>query len=291
VHAVPPHEPYLPGPEHDLFGDPSYAGRINGSYRQMQRIFRGELQLDEADVARLVSLYDGNLRRGDALVGDLVSLWRERRPGRPLLVICLSDHGEALGEHGHFGHNLPLTDETTRVPLIWASDLPVSPGLDRARDRLLALTDVMPMLLHELGLRGEALESAGPAWPARFLEVLERPDAPRTEVLLRNTEPRLRGVRTVDRLLISDGWARQELYDLTDDPRARHDLRWARPEEFAGLEPQLLRPSDADGTPATGLEGPEGSAVPVAAPEKTPPAAADSSSAVDERMLRSLGYL
>jgi hypothetical protein len=37
---------------------------------------------------------------------------------RPILLIVLSDHGEALGEHGHQTHHTSIYDEQVRVPLI-----------------------------------------------------------------------------------------------------------------------------------------------------------------------------
>jgi len=66
-----------------------------------------------------------------------------------VLLVVLSDHGEAFGEHGNFRHGddgvlVTLHDEVTRVPLIvWGSQ--VAQGAVSRRPTMLG--DVAPSIL------------------------------------------------------------------------------------------------------------------------------------------------
>ncbi len=64
------------------------------------------------------------------------------------LVVFFSDHGEALGEEGYWGHHVYLNGWMTDVPLVlWHADLPPSqPAVG------VSLADVAPTVLHFLGL-------------------------------------------------------------------------------------------------------------------------------------------
>ncbi|MFH1843379.1 MAG: sulfatase, partial [bacterium] len=235
MHLIPPHEPYLPGPEHDLWHDPDYEGDIDGSYQMIMKLIRGERDWDEADLQQLIDLYDGNLHRIDASVGRILAYWRSLQRSRELLVVLLSDHGEAFQEHGKFTHNSTVYDEMIRIPLI------ISPGylaeaLAPARDSFLATTDIVPMLCRNLGV----LPPGGSKWPSRFLRVLEDPTAFRAGILLRPApgSPHL-GYRTSRYLAICDGWNRQELYDMKVDPAATLNLRLRYPETYTTMIGQL----------------------------------------------------
>jgi hypothetical protein len=265
VHLIPPHEPYEAGPEHDLWRDPSYAGAMDGSYGQVLQILRGEIVPDAADRERLVSLYDANLHRADALVRRAIMHWRELARDRDLLVVILADHGEAFGEHGDFAHSTTVYDEMIRIPLIvWPADL--AGDIATGQDVLLALTDVMPLLLRAVGVPVPRQTT----WPERFLAVNADPTARRPGVIVRAEASRhLLGYRERDHLTIFDGWAVQEFYDLAADPGATRDLRRAQPWEYArrvGMLRRVVALSSVD----------TGEAAPL--------------SERDEKALRALGY-
>ena len=73
------------------------------------------LVVDEARKL-LATLTDGDIRRADALVGDLVSALERLGLLRDTLLIVTSDHGEAL--EGRLFHGHSLYDELLRVPLV-----------------------------------------------------------------------------------------------------------------------------------------------------------------------------
>jgi arylsulfatase A-like enzyme len=67
----------------------------------------------------LIDLYDGSLRYLDTHIATLMALARSTR--RPTIVVFFSDHGEAFGEHGYYGHDNVMWEEVLRVPVVvWA---------------------------------------------------------------------------------------------------------------------------------------------------------------------------
>lgn len=218
VHMMPPHSPYFPGEEHDLFGDPGYDGRVRGTVADVGEFDRDDHAFGEADRARLVSLYDGGIHRGDAMLGRIRARWSALGRSRPLLTIVLSDHGEAFGEHGRFGHSTSVHDEMTHVPLIMHPRELVQP-LVAGVDRFHGLPDLMPMLLALL-----RVPLPDVPWPRGFLRVLHDPTIERDALVVRAT-PYLFGLRKPGSLLELRLWGTQGFYDLEADPGARGNLR------------------------------------------------------------------
>ena len=231
LHLMPPHAPYYPGPDHDLWSDPDYTGDYDGSADQLDRIDAEHVQLSPADRARIIALYDGNLHRADASLGRILNSWRALGRDRELLVVVLSDHGEAFGEHGWYQHLSTVHDEMLHVPLVlwpraaWAD-------LEPARERLISLTDILPLLVRRLGVAPPArLE-----WTGRARSLLAGAvPSPATMVLRTNWHAHTFGLRTERYLVTFDGLTGQQLFDLATDPGATVNLRAERPEVYRDL--------------------------------------------------------
>ncbi len=104
---------------------------------------------DSPELARLVAtytnLYDDEIRFLDAVVGRVWNLLRQAALLKDTVVIITSDHGEHLGERGHYTHMLSLYNELLWVPLIIRFPRSLAaPGLDR---RLVSLTDLYATML------------------------------------------------------------------------------------------------------------------------------------------------
>jgi len=231
VHLMPPHAPYFPTAAHDVWRPTDYAGGITGTVAEVRAFDRGERPATGPDRDRLVSLYDGAARRGDAMLGRILERFRSLDRGRELVVVVVSDHGEAFGEHGRFSHQTTPYDEMLHVPVV------LHPGerfAAAAADphALRALPDVMPMLLGSL-----RIPLPEGTWPRRFLEVLADPAAGREEIFVRCGRP-FYGLRTPTSLTVFSLWGEQGWFDLTTDPGARTNLRAQRPGAFAE---QMLR--------------------------------------------------
>lgn len=212
AHLLPPHDPYFPPPEHDLFSNPAYPGPADGSVAYIDSIDTGKRDWTPGDRDHLRDLYDGNLRLADARTGDIVARWRAGRPGRELVVIVLSDHGEAFAEHGRFLHNSTLHDEMLHVPLVisparWGELLPDPDGMR-------GLEDVMPMVLRIMA----APLPKGSTWPRAFLDVYAGRAEARTHIVLRTAGDTQLGLRTPDHLVVQGRYGDQALFHLPDDP-------------------------------------------------------------------------
>jgi arylsulfatase len=228
LHYVPPHEPYDPSPEFDIFGDGSYAGPVTSDRDLVQALYANEIELDEADLAELVALYDGNLRRADAAVGRVLAALRGAGIYDDTLVVVTSDHGEAFLEHGWIGHNKTIHDEMLRVPLV--VKLPSSwPAEGVATDRLTGLADVATTIDRRLGL------DAPPE--ARGQDLLASADDAERILFLRSAQEGFPyvGVRTRRfKAILREGHL-PKLYDVRADPGEKRDLFAEHPLLHAGL--------------------------------------------------------
>ncbi len=118
AHLLRPHNPYLP--------PAPFAGRFGS--RERDRTFGGNEKLTQlntsggpfarATLDRLRTLYDENLAYGDALFGGVLDALEAHHVTDETVVVLVSDHGEAFGEHGAILHGTRLDDATLHVPLV-----------------------------------------------------------------------------------------------------------------------------------------------------------------------------
>lgn len=100
----------------------------------------------------MMGLYDGNLAYMDDRLGQLLDELDELGIADNSVVVLMSDHGEAFGEHGRFGHTTTVFEEMIHVPL--ALRLPSACGATpQRRLEVIGLTDLMPTLLDLYGFR------------------------------------------------------------------------------------------------------------------------------------------
>lgn len=125
--------------------DPRYLARLPKQYTDLprhQRLWRS-FEYWEAR-------YDACVAEMDHLLGDLTNRLQRAGLWEDLVFVVTADHGEALGEHGHFGHGWSVRHSELHVPLIMRS-----PGVLPAGKRvseLVRLIDLMPTLLDHLRL-------------------------------------------------------------------------------------------------------------------------------------------
>ncbi len=110
-----PHDHYLPPRPWDRAFDPEYAGPQDGRGIKDMRHQppRGP------DLAHLEARYDGEIRYTDGQIERFVTTLEQRVDTDDLLLIIVSDHGEAFGEHGKLHHGNNPHVEEARVPMIW----------------------------------------------------------------------------------------------------------------------------------------------------------------------------
>ncbi len=211
-----------------------------------QRFYR---RPPDPETAQLVTtyrnLYDDEVLYQDDLLGRLWRTLRQSPAFENTAVIITSDHGEHLGEKGHYTHILSLYNELLWVPLLiryprgWAA-----PGTD---NRLVSLTDLYATVL-------DLVDSPLPR-PATSSSLLEPPSRTaavaqllypemwlsrwqhraRQASLARETFSPSRFALFLDNgLKILERWdGALEIYDLKKDPEEQTDLR-------PGLAPEVL---------------------------------------------------
>lgn len=268
LHFVPPHAPYDPQPEFDLFTDRAYDGSLDGHPKTLQAIDKKNIATTDSDLAHIISLYDGNLRAVDHAVEKVLQALKSRRRWNDTVVLITSDHGEAFSEHGRMLHNNTVYDEMLRVPFILR--LPEEFDHDGADlDRTATLADIVPTLL-----AAASMSPTGPLDGANLLDLSPRARA-RSEraVLARTAHPEpLRCLRTPRWKIILTPSGQGELYDLEADPGEHHNAAFDNLPVYVGLGQLLTRRLTAP-------------------PRLVRSARNEDLTGEDREMLRTLGYL
>jgi glucan phosphoethanolaminetransferase (alkaline phosphatase superfamily) len=184
------------------------------------------LGVDETDPVRRLNSYDNGVLQADAIIKDIFAALDAKGYLADSVVVILSDHGDALSEHGSYGHTRTLYQEEIRIPLL-IYDAPgvAYPNLEFARQ-----VDVAPTIVDRLGLPIPTV------WEGRSLL---RPDGVRYSYHETEREGGWRGVieRADGRLykyLCSELEGREELYELTSDPDEKRNLIADAPPELIG---------------------------------------------------------
>jgi glucan phosphoethanolaminetransferase (alkaline phosphatase superfamily) len=113
------------------------------------------------DPARAGNHYDNGVLQADGVIGELLETLRARGYLGNTLLVITADHGEALGEHGGFGHPQQLEEEVLRVPLLFMAS-----GYERRKisrpDLVAEQVDIAPTILAELDIEAPRTWSGTP---------------------------------------------------------------------------------------------------------------------------------
>ena len=241
VHLFDPHLPYRP-PRELVAARPA---EVSGEWYELDAAQRRAVATDPRKLAAMRALYDAEIAYADRALGRLVESARNAAPGGRLLIVVTADHGEPMGEHGHYWHR-DLYDETLRVPLVIVP-ADAAPDVAREVSAQVRLVDLAPTLLEWLRmpplartdgtsllplLRAQSESSPGPA--LSFF----RPDR-------LDYQPIATSVRTDAYKWIGSesGWSGQDhwtpgseqLFDLASDPQELVDIAAAQPEVASEL--------------------------------------------------------
>ncbi len=241
VNYIEPHAPYQPPEPHRsrlLAEGHSPSSLAAALERRMPEYYLDPSTVSADEFAVLNDLYDGEIAYVDQLVGELVDhIEGAGKLGETLLVVT-SDHGENLGDHGHFRHVFSLYNNAVRVPLIVL--LPGGGRAGEVREEPVSLADLFVTILAQAGVeapprqregrdvlteRGEA--GATPLfaeyyYPLQVLSLFTGRDTTSRTAALQPYLRRLRSVEIDGMRLIWSSDGRHELFDLRSDP---HELR------------------------------------------------------------------
>lgn len=261
VNLVEPHMPYLPDMRSlDSILDVEERWKaIQDFYPNAKsgvvsfRHYRREDPLSDEEWSLLKSMYEGVLRLTDELTETIVRALDAVAPREHTLVFVLSDHGENLGDHGHFQHSFNLYDSNLRIALL-ARGPGFAPG--RIEARLVQIADLHATILAAAGagatirpgtvdLRAEI--PAGRVLTAELSHPLESlkmyPEDVRKAGGMKAYERELLAAVGPRYKLIRGSDGVDELYDLEQDPGELRPLARAEvaPAALAELEAALAR--------------------------------------------------
>ena len=182
-------------------------------------------------------LYDGEIAYDDQQLGRLFEFLKGQGLFSSSLIVLTSDHGEGLGEHQEHDHGFFIYNSTVHVPLIIKLPAGRSSG-HRSISQVVNTVDIAPTVTRLSGIPSPATQSfqgqslvplmeGGGGGPPRygFSESLYPRD-------LLNAHS-LAGVQTVRYAYIQG--AREELYDLDQDPGENHNIVRENPAVAASL--------------------------------------------------------
>lgn len=145
VHTYQTHCPYVPPTSFREDHAGWYQGQLDARDSCGGDFER--LDLTDEDARYVRSLYAAEVAYVDAFLGRLFDRMRELGIYDDTMIVFLSDHGEALGEAGQYGHGY-FSEWELRVPLIAKI-----PGVPAARvDAPIESLDVMPTIYAVFGI-------------------------------------------------------------------------------------------------------------------------------------------
>jgi choline-sulfatase len=184
-----------------------------------------------SDASAPTTSYNAAIVAADAALGKLIATLQKQKTYENTAVIVVADHGESLGAHGEDTHGIFLYDETIHVPLLIKLPLgqpAAKPATNRVAARVAAkvrLVDIAPTLLEIAAIpvpsqmQGQSLlRIAKAGGTSGDQSVYSRSDLPQRGF---GWSP-LESWRAGKYLYIRA--PKPELYDLTADPAAVHNL-------------------------------------------------------------------
>ncbi|CAA9442547.1 MAG: Sulfatase [uncultured Rubrobacteraceae bacterium] len=208
-----PHEPWDPPEE--------YAGMYSDGYDGRDPIvpnYGGSQWIQDAELERMRALYAGEVTMVDRWFGRFMEKMQQTGRADDTLLLVISDHGVALGEHGFTGKPFnALWPELTDIPFMIRH--PEGLGAGETSDFFASTHDVAPTILGLLGLLPQQ------QMDGQYLSILmEGGDLPPRDHFTLGYADHVWA--RDDRYLMFSRTDRSEphLYDLQNDPGANRNL-------------------------------------------------------------------
>jgi arylsulfatase A-like enzyme len=247
VHLLSPHAEYAPPAPHDAAFPTPGPSSLRGGIEELVSLRQERVSLSEADVARVVSLYDGEIAYVDGLVGRLLDALRDKGLEESTLVIFTADHGEDLHEHNdYFFHSPSIYTSSMRIPLILSLPGVLEEG--RVTDHPASLIDVAPTILGLVGLQAPASFQGQMLLPGRAL-----PASPVRTLAFGETNGRIFSARSPEWRFVYNPErlhpaapggpypiAEAELYDQRIDPKEQRNRASERPDLVQAFTGEIL---------------------------------------------------
>ena len=95
-----------------------------------------------------INNYDNGILQADFFIAQIFAQLEQQGILQNSIVYISSDHGEAFGEHGHYGHTRFLYEEHTRIPLFIYDSI----GSQYLNTQYATHIDIAPTILESLGI-------------------------------------------------------------------------------------------------------------------------------------------
>ncbi len=206
IHLLPPHEPYLPP-------KPWSESVVEGSDDRYEAYLR-------------------NAAYADYLIGELLARIKKLGLFDDAVIIVGSDHGEAFGEHGHYGHITTVYNEMIRVPLFLKLPNQTAPNII---DTPCGLIDICPTILKHLNIPPDQTIQGRPL-PSKESSITQ----PKPQLYCRAIGSIVNASLIEFPLKYIHTNGKDELYHLQTDPAETQNLAISLPEETARLKKALF---------------------------------------------------
>ena len=206
VHLLPPHEPYNPPVPWD--------------------------QLPVSAPNKRFAAYLRNAAYGDHLTGQLLEQIKNIQQFDNALIIVGSDHGEAIGEHGHQGHITTVYNETLHVPLMIKLPHQTAP---KTITTPCGLIDITPTILEYLNL------PLDPTIQGRSLPTNQKNKTRQSIPIYSRAVGEPIHAALVDfpfKYIHNNG--KNELYNLDSDPNETNNVALSNPSDTKRLQTSLF---------------------------------------------------
>lgn len=154
VHYQDPHGPYTPPDRvRKAVSVPAKKDEPELPFNETQSGFEGipayQVLEDLHRPSEYENRYVAEILYTDRWMGLLLDAFEKHRPDAEHVILFTSDHGESLGEEGHwFAHGHTSMPDLARIPMVLRA-----PGVEPGRrSELVSQVDVMPTLLEFAGL-------------------------------------------------------------------------------------------------------------------------------------------
>lgn len=225
-----PHSPYVMHDKYDFY--PGYKAKSSNPIHISATDRTNRMTPDELKYVK--SRYDSEIAFTDQYIGMLMERLKTMHLYNDTLIVLLSDHGEAFGEHGKMEHGTDLYDETLSVPLVIKL-----PGQQNGTTvaGVFPLLDLFPTIMDTLRFDASALGLNGVSHHLDGLKIVRD-----TEIYSSTDfqDAKVECIRAKSYKLIADlKTSKQELYSLDRDPSEKKSVLNSEPSVSSALSKML----------------------------------------------------
>lgn len=258
LQALEPHFPYRPPRE---YRSKYVKNHTNQNSPKMSVIFSDynlynvkKVNLTEDELKYLYDLHTAELAYLDSQLGLVFDRLKKKDLFNNTIIIITTDHGEAFGEHGIFGHQFLLNSSLLHVPLIFHLPGQIPTGLEISA--LVQTTDIFPTVVDLLHLESSLKEQCmgislssfrdGPYREYAYAEYDEPVDKLKSFSKYDSIDVAIyrRDLKMIQNLEWKYIWAsdgRCELYELSKDSAEKTNLFRNMPEKAEEMEQALFK--------------------------------------------------